>query len=86
MVSWRKCPSTSAPTPCGPFHPPHSPAHPSSITSFATPGPVRSSLATRVVRPRHRVAGDGPVVNGGWSWRHTVPGGGNVPSTTYWLT
>jgi hypothetical protein len=25
---------------------------------------VRSSLETRVVRPRHRVAGDGLMVNG----------------------
>jgi hypothetical protein len=43
---------------------------------------VRSDPEARLVRPRHRVAGYGLGVNGGWSWGHTVPGGGNVPSTT----
>jgi hypothetical protein len=53
-------------------------AVPGAVTGVTVP----SALEPGVVRPRHRVAGDGPVVNGGWSGGHTVPSGGNVPSTT----
>jgi hypothetical protein len=50
---------------------------PRAVTGVMMP----SAREPGVVRPRHRVAGYGFVVNGWWFCGHMVPSGGSAPST-----